>query len=470
MIACKTPFNGVNYGITFNAQQVFMKILQKSKRIIREWISNKTVQQYSLNTVWMVVARFSWIITAFTVGIFVTRKLGPERFGELNYAVAWLGMFTIILDLGVGSIIQRDLVQHPEKKDRLLGNLVMFKAIQTLIMFLIAGAVLFLSNQPPQIVKLILILMIGYTSVSASGLNPYFAATVKNQYEAFAQIFSCITYNVIRLCAVIFDWQLTVYAIAESVMMLCYNLPMLYFYKRLGNKLRTLSFQFKEVCALLIPAIPLSLSGIFATIYSRTDILMLKHFENFDSVAFYTLASRFTLNIALFYALLSHIFSTAVASSKKVSDQEYRKQLHRFYFMLFWIGVPFLPVLIWIAPYIFRFLYGNEFSVAAEVFAVYVCSLPCTGLLNAYFWHCTIENKLLLMAFSNGLGAFINVFGNWYLIPRLGITGAAWSSVFSMILGLILALLFQKTGRDILRFILKSLFTLPSLRLNHSGT
>ena len=447
-----------------------MKILQISKQLIREWINNKTVQQYSLNTVWMVIARFSWIITAFTVGIFVTRKLGPEQFGELNYAIAWLGMFSIILDFGVGSIIQRDLVQHPERKEHLLGNLFMFKAIQTIIMLLIAGTTLFLSGQPPQIVKLILLLMIGYFSVSATALTPYFAATVKNQYEAFAQIISCTTYNVIRLCAVIFDWQLTVYAIAETVMMLSYHLPLLYFYKRLGNVFRTLTFRLKEVFSLIIPAIPLSLSGIFSTIYSRTDILMLKHFESFDSVAFYTLASRFTLNIALFYSLLSNVFSTAVSSSRRISELEYKKQLHRFYFMLFWIGVPFLPFLIWAAPYIFRLLYGSEFLIAADVFAVYVFSLPCTGLLNAYFWHCTLENKLFLMAFSNGSGALINVLGNWYLIPRLGITGAAWSSVLSMLFGLILALLFQKSGRQILKFILKSLFTLPSLKLNHSGT
>ena len=61
-----------------------MKTSEKITKTIREWISNKTVQQYSLNTVLMMTARCSWIIMAFNVGIFVTRKLGPEQFGELN--------------------------------------------------------------------------------------------------------------------------------------------------------------------------------------------------------------------------------------------------------------------------------------------------------------------------------------------------------------------------------------------------
>jgi len=447
-----------------------MKTSEQIKKTIREWINNKTVRQYSMNTVWMMVARFSWIITAFTVGIFVTRKLGPEQFGVLNYAMAWIGMFTVFLDFGVGGIIQRDLVCFPEKKDRLLGNFFAFKIMQTILMLLTIGIVLIVCKQTPQVTKLILILMMGYFSVFLTALPPYFAATVKNEYEAFAQIISCFTYNSIRVCAVIFDWSLTAYAIAELALMVSYHFSLFCFYKKMKNSIFSLTFRFKEVFALFLPAVPLSLASIFGTIYSRTDILMLKYFDGFDSVGYYTLASRFTLNLTLFYGLLAGIFSTAVSSSKKISDSEYKKQLHRFYFMLFWIMVPFLPLFVFIAPYLFRFLYGSEFSAAAVIFSVCVFGLPCTGLLNAFYWHCTLENKLFLLAFSNGLGAFLNVIGNYILIPRMGAVGAAWSSIITMPLGLILSLLCLKSGREILKVMLKSLLTHPSFRLNQSGT
>lgn len=447
-----------------------MNQLLKIKETAKEWLRNKTVQKYGLNAVWMFAARVSWIIAAFTVGIFVTRKLGPQQFGVLNYAMAWLGMFAIILDLGVTGIIQRDLVLYPEKKDRLLGNFAMFKFMQTFFMLAIAGITLYFSRQSAENVKLILILMAGYCTMFSTAVSPYFASVVKNEYDAFSQIISCVIYNGIRLCAVIFDWPLIFYAAAESVLNLTYHLPLLYFYRKTGNSFRAWNFRIKEVFALIPPAIPLSLSGIFSTIYSKTDILMLEHFNGYDDVGFYSLSARFTLNLALFFYLLSSVFSTAVSSSKKVSDLEYQKQLHRFYFMLFWIMIPFLP-LFWVAaPYLFNFLYGKEFLTAAKIFSVYVCSLPCTGLLNAFFWHCTFENKLILLAASNGLGALINVFANWYMIPRMGVSGAAWSSVISMPAGLIISLLFTRNGRATLKFILKAIFSLPSFRLHHSGT
>ena len=264
--------------------------------------------------------------------------------------------------------------------------------------------------------------------------------------------------------------SLTVYALAEALLLISYHLPLLYFYHKLGNSFRHWKYRLKEVFSLFLPAIPLSLSGIFATIYSRTDILMLEHFNGYKDVGFYSLATRFSLNLALFYSLLSGIFSTAVSSARRVSDQEYRKQLHRFYFMLFWFMIPFFPIFWLIAPHLFKFLYGEAFLTAAVIFSIFICSLPCTGILNAFYWHCTFENKLILLAISNGIGALINVFANWYMIPEMGVNGAAWSSVLSMPAGLILGLLCTKSGRIILKFILKSIFTLPSFKLNHSGT
>ena len=447
-----------------------MKLLRKIKKIITEWLCNKTVQNYGLNAIWMFAARASWVIAAFTVGIFVTRKLGPERFGILNYAMAWIGMFAIILDLGVTGIVQRDLVLHPEKKDRLLGNFAMFKGIQTVLMLIISGTVLSFSNMSSENIKLILILMAGYCTVFSTVISPYFFSVVKNKYEAGSQIISCIVYNGIRLCAVFFNMPLFVYALAEAILQLTYHFSLLYFYHKTGNDCRNWSFRIKEVFGLFLPAIPLSLSGIFSTIYSRTDILMLEHFRGYETVAFYSLASRFTLNLTICFSLLSGIFSTAVSSSKKVSAAEYQKQIHRFYFMLFWIMIPFFPVFWLLSPIIFRVLYGEDFITTASVFSIYVCSLPCIGLLNAFFWHCTIENKLILPAVTNGLGALINVFANWYMIQKMGVTGAAWSSVLSMPAGLILCLICTKDGRVFLKVILKSLFTLPSFRLNHSGT
>ena len=192
---------------------------------------------------------------------------------------------------------------------------------------------------------------------------------------------------------------------------------------------------------------------------------MLEHFRGYEAVGFYTIASRFTLNLALFCGLISGVFSVAVATARKVSEREYRKQLHRYYFLLFWLMVPFFPVFWLLSPHIFTFLYGSAFAGASAVFSVYICTLPCTGLLSAFYWHATFENRLKMIAAANGAGAAINVAANWIMIPSMGVTGAAWSSVVSMPLGLILVLFCTKYGRFLLKLILKSVLTLPSFRL-----
>ena len=430
-----------------------------------QWKNHSIVQQYGVNTFWSLFARGLWILTAFSVGILVTRKLGPEQFGILNYSIAWIGMFAVILDLGVSGIIQRELVNHPEQRDDLLGNFACFRIIQTGFLLLIAGVTLLLTGQTPEVTKLILILMAGYLFSFGAVTGTYFTANVQSKYEAFSQIISCFLYNSVRCAAVVFEWDLAVYAAAESLLLISYNISLLCFYSRKADSLRKWKFRFKSAFALLLPAIPLSLSGIFITIYNKTDILMLEYFQGFEDIAFYSLATRFTLNLSLFSGLIATIFSAAIAGAKKVSDEEYKKQLHRFYFLLFWFMIPFFPLFWIVSPYLFPFLYGDAFSAASDVFSVYICSLPFTGVMNAFFWHSTLENRLKSIAFANGAGALINVGLNCFMIPAMGIVGAAWSSVGAMPMGFLLVLLCTKQGRSSLKLILHSLITLPSFRL-----
>ena len=439
--------------------------IQKTRYTLMQWKSHSIVRNYGVNFSWSVFARMLWIFTALTVGILVTRKLGPEQFGVLNYSIAWIGMFAVILDLGVSGIIQRELILHPEQRDDLLGRFACFRGIQTFVLLAAAGTILLFSGQTAETVKLILILMAGYLGSFGMVASTYFYAAVQNKYEAFSQIISCVIYNTLRVAAVLFDMPLEIYAAAESIMNLSYSAALLWFYNRKADSFLKWKWQIKGALKLLIPSVPLSLSGIFTTIYTKTDVLMLEHFQDFESVGFYSLASRFTLNIAIFLGLTANIFSAAVSGAKKISDEEYHKQLHRFYFLLFWCSVPLFPFFQMISPFLFSFLYGEAYSASASIFSVCLWTLPATGILNGFFWHATLENRLKTIAAANGAGALINIGLNWLTIPAWNGIGAAWSSVVALPCGFILVLLCTKQNRSLLKLILKSIVTLPSFRL-----
>src|SRR5438105_3814952 len=74
------------------------------------------------NSAWQVADKIVRIGVAIFVSLWVARYLGPNRFGQLNYALALTSVFSAVSNLGLDSIVIRELVKFPEQKDRLLGS------------------------------------------------------------------------------------------------------------------------------------------------------------------------------------------------------------------------------------------------------------------------------------------------------------------------------------------------------------
>ena len=50
------------------------------------------------------------------VGVWIARYLGPEQFGLLSFAIAFVGLFGAIATLGLQGIVVRDIVRDPDSK------------------------------------------------------------------------------------------------------------------------------------------------------------------------------------------------------------------------------------------------------------------------------------------------------------------------------------------------------------------
>jgi Na+-driven multidrug efflux pump len=76
------------------------------------------------------------------------------------------------------------------------------------------------------------------------------------------------------------------------------------------------------------------------------------------------------------------------------------------------------------------------------------------------------EKRIGMIAWAVGAGTLINIVLNPILIRLIGITGAAWSSLVSMPLGLVATLCCSDSGRRHLALMLRSVLSLPSFKLN----
>ena len=76
------------------------------------------------------------------VGVWIAHYLGPEQFGLLNFATAFVGLFGAIAVLGERDIVVRDIVRNPEGARETLGTAALLQLIGGLACYLLILAVI----------------------------------------------------------------------------------------------------------------------------------------------------------------------------------------------------------------------------------------------------------------------------------------------------------------------------------------
>ena len=114
--------------LTDNLKKLFIFTLQKifGESFFAE--IQRGLRKYFTNTAWGFAGRISSMAVSFFVVVYVIRFLGPSQYGLLSYAISFVGMFGILASLGLDSILYRDLVKYPEKRDQILGTAFYLKA------------------------------------------------------------------------------------------------------------------------------------------------------------------------------------------------------------------------------------------------------------------------------------------------------------------------------------------------------
>ena len=446
------------------------ELWEKGIQNAKQWSTSKLVRQYTANTGWMMITRAAWIVSALTVGIYVARQLGPYNFGVLNYAIALTGIFSIIASMSVDEIVIRQLVRHPERRDRELGNFFMLRLLLFGVMATVLGITLLRLNATAEVKWLCVIVACGYFGYVIQGSSLYFQSSVESKYYAIPQLYACLISSTIRAAAAYFSWPLAVFAVAEASMLLTtFWGSLLLYWRRIASPFRW-NWDWREIWQLLKTALPLAICGVFGLVYARTDQLMVEYFLGPEAVGYYSLAARITENWALCSYLLCLSFFPAVISASQISMEAYHKQLHRLYFLVFWCMAAAATVTVLLSHPLILLLFGRAYLPTVPVLNVFVWTLLGTALLNVFSQWAINEKRIAMIAWAFGSGALINVILNPLLIKMIGINGAAWSSLISMPLGLTLTLLLSSVGRDHLSLMLRSVFTIPSFRLGeHRG-
>ena len=119
-------------------------------------------RKYFANTSWLLGERIPRIAVSLFVAIYVTRYLGPERYGLLSYSLSFVFLFSALASLGLDDILVRELVNNPAKRQNLLGTVFWLKICGFSVMGFTIAIVLLLKSENQETLWLIAIITLGF--------------------------------------------------------------------------------------------------------------------------------------------------------------------------------------------------------------------------------------------------------------------------------------------------------------------
>ena len=417
-------------------------------RALTIWSVGPVLRRYITNTSWLAMGNVVRLVVGLVVGILVARYLGPERYGMLSYAVAFVGLFSVLSSLGLDGIVVKELVKHPEQQDEILGTAIVLRAIGTVVMMWLLVVVSMLMRQSEMTKVLIAIVFSSYCIQIFSVLDWYFQAVVLSRFVVVSQMIQLAVSAMLKLFLLWLHASLVMFAFVSMIESLVFVSALIWFYSRQGKKI--VSWRASLVCAkgLMGQSWPLILSGAAIMIQARIDQVMLGEMLGDHAVGQYSVAMRMIEVFAFIPVVICNSIAPEVTKWKLAGDRMYYHMLSNLYRLMFILFLLIAVPLFFIASPIVIMLFGDAYQQAGGLLALLGIRLFFAnfGMVRGLF---ITNNELFRYAFlSSLLGAVMNVSLNYLLIPGYGAEGAIWATIISFAVTIFLIDAFYRDTKE----------------------
>jgi PST family polysaccharide transporter len=366
------------------------------------------------------------------VGVWVARYLGPEQFGLLNYATAFVALFGTIATMGLNGIVVRDLVRQPETANVTMGSAFLLQLLGALMAL---GLIIIAINfaRPDDNLSKLMVTILGFTLIFkiTDVVKYWFESQVQSRYSVWVENGVFLLLAAVKVGLILNGAPLIAFVWAVFIEALLVALGLLFAYAWRGGRLSVLQATYQRSVELLRDSWPLVLSGVAVMIYMRIDQIMLGQMLDNNAVGIYSAAVRIT-EVWYFIpiVIVSSVFPSLI-ESKKQSETVYCNRMQRLYGLVFLMALIIAVVMTFMSDWVVQLLFGSDYSESSSPLSLLVWGSVPVFLGVAWGKWLIIEGKQKLALISHIIGALLNIILNIWLIPLFGVVGCAIATLIS---------------------------------------
>lgn len=416
------------------------------------------LQKILANTGWLFADKILRLGVGLVVVIWVARYLGPEQFGLINYAMAFVALFGSVATLGFNGIVVRDLVNKPETANATLGTAFILQVMGGFLAFGLAVFAISFARPDNDLAKL-MVAVLSFVMVfkSTEVVKYWFESQVKSMYSVWVENGAFLAFAAVKIILILTKAKLMAFVWATFAEGALVAIGLLSVYAWRGGKLNAWQPHYQRAQSLLKDSWPLIISGLAIMVYMRIDQIMIGQMLGDKAVGVYSAAVKIS-EIWYFIpiAICASVFPTLLEAKKK-SEELYYRRLQKLYDLMVILALMVAIPMTFLSNLVVNLLFGDNYMEAGGVLAIHIWAglFVFLGVAGSRWF--LAENLQKITFFRTCSGGILNIFLNWLLIPFLGVVGAAIATVVSQATASVLLNVIMPKTRAIFIMQMKSL-------------
>jgi len=412
-------------------------------------------KKFKINLSWLVFDKLFRASLNIFLSIILARNLGPEKFGILNYLLAFLFLFTSISSLGMNPVLTNMIIKNKNNNHNIfIMNAYYFRFIFSLINYLIFVLLIYLINNDQIYFDYSFIIGIGIILRSCEVFFSYFEAKSLSKYIVISQLIGLISAFIFIFYIIRYelDFIYIFYALILDSLIVFILINILYFLKSNNFIVKINLVNIKNI---ILKSFPILISAISIILYMRIDQIMINAILDEYNLGIYSVSVRY---IEIFHFIPKIIIISLLPIL--LISKKYNFNLLKLNSIIFKLSLLIISFVLISSDYLIPYIFGKVYigSITSTKILSFSIIFVFYGVINEH-WYVS-KNLQKLYATNVFLGAIINIILNYFLINNFGIDGAAYSTLITYLLIIFAFDYSNKKTRNLLKLKFKSLIKL----------
>jgi len=361
----------------------------------------------------------------------ITRHLGAEGYGNYTTVVTFLQFFGILADFGLVLVTVQMISEHQANERAIINNLFTLRFISAFLFLGLASIIVFFFPYSDLIKWGVCLTSLSFFFITLNQiLTGLFQKHLSLMWVALAENIGRIILLAFTIVAVLMGAGLLPILLAVVLGSFA-NFLTLFFASRKFVRIKFVwdNFIIKKI---ITRAWPIGVSIAFNLIYLRADTLILTLVGTQTEVGIYGAAYR-VLDILLMLPILIMGITLPILTHAWTSKNlaRFKRAMQKIFNIFVMLFMPILLGATLFATHVMVLIAGKEFAGSGPILVILLIAFAAASI-STLFGHATVainHQKKVIWIFATD--AVLALIGYIIFIPRFGMQGAAWVTVFS---------------------------------------